>query len=283
MKGYNHAQRLVGIDLWRGMIVVAALLIHATEIWPDPRMIAVGDFFSGYASIGVVFAGIAGMMGYLAYGRKVKDFKSILRREWVRGLKLGITYLVCWGLLALLGQSGIHWLSIYPTLAAVYMTAPIGWWLVAKIKRPYAGGLLALVTALTAVFLTENLDMAGALKPWLYDYWLNTTPLIPMLTTYWVGALVMELADRGQVEPAQVRLAWAAAAGWAVGRYWLNAHDIYPNNQWFFRLGLFAVLAVGFLGLKPKRWPRGLMALAYAGQNSYWVFTLGNLILGLGL
>ena len=280
---YEASKRWVGIDVWRGLVVVTALIIHMTQIKPEPDLIAWGDFFSGYASIGVVFGGIAGMMGYGAYGRQPFKLRDCIRREWRRAGVLIITYLIYYLVLQELGLSGGQWLSIYCVLAGVYLVAPLYWWLTAKVNRSYASGLIVIMMMTTARLLMETAKLPGLIRNLGFDYWLNTTPLLPVIAVYGTGALIMELKQRGRLTRPMINLAWGVIALYAPGRYWLNSLDIYPNQQFVIRLSLMALLAVGFVGLKPKHWPKGLLALAYLGQQSFWVFTVGNLLLALWL
>lgn len=279
---YPESKRLVGIDIWRGVAIILALTIHFTEKSPIKAMIAGGDFFSGYFSIGVVFVGIAGMMGMAHFGQKqTLPWSLVLGSQWGKTLKLLFTYALYALTLALLGLSGAHFLSIYITLGLVYILAPLVW-AVNYFSRGKIGlGMLAGVFFVSSTALIKYANFPPWFGTYLYDHWHNTTPILPMMGVYCGGAWLYRGYQEKRISKTIIVFCWAAVIGYSFMRYGLNSRDIYLNNNFWVRFGLFLSMGTAALTIVRQNWPRFWRGLAFVGMQSFYIFTMGNFLISL--
>ena len=281
-KLYNQENRLVGVDIWRGIAIVTALMIHYYHQVDLPPMVTAGDFIEGYFSIGVVFVGVAGIMGWLKYENQVvNDLRKVLIKHWRKAAELMLVYGGYLMIIQILRGDwfgGPDFMGIFVMLAAIYFCAPFLLWLMKKTGGSWTNGAWAVFWLTAAELLILWAPLPSFWGDWWYNHWRNTVPILPMLSVYCAGALAGWWYKAGKITSRWQQLAWLVLMLYPILRYGLNARDIYPNNLFWVREVMMLTAATVALAYKPKKsLALGWRWLAFVGAGSFWVLYLRKL------
>lgn len=288
-KLYDQKNRLVGIDIWRGIAILLAIMIHYYHKAYSPILASTGDFFEGYFSIGVVFVGVAGVMGWLRCENKIeKNFADVLIKHWRKAAELILVYVVYLLIVRELRGDQIggltkfwlgdpYFMGIFLVLAAVYFLAPFLLWLMKKTGGGWTIGAWAVFWLAAAELLIRWVPIPSFWGDLGYNHWRNTVPILPMLSVYCAGALAGWWYQAGKLTPRWQRLVWAMLILYPLFRYGLTYKDTYINNLFWVREVMLLAAAAAALAYKPKKTLRtGWKWLAFIGSGSFWVFVAGN-------